>query len=430
MSLPGQLTETQKRLMLAAAFLGWLCAGIELGLGPLAGRPAARALAYPEVSVTEKLSPPQEAEVAAWFARWISSFLLGAAVGGLTFGPLADRIGRVGAMALSVGCFSIFTGLSALAQTPEQMVVLRFLASLGIGGMWPAGVALIMEAWPAASRPWVAGAMGAAANVGMLATGLLGFVLKVTPETWRLATLCGAAPVVVALWIWRCVPESPQWLAEQQQPRTKGSSRLGEIFWPPLLSRTLIGICLGAIPLIGTWAGSQWLTPWTDKAGQNPAFTLAALSTGAVIGSALGGWFAQTIGRRTSYFLISLTSLVLTFATYRFLTPDALLFLPTVFVLGIVPTMFYGWLPLCLPELFPTRVRATGAGATFNCGRFATAGGVLMTATLMSYFQGDYSSVGQVMSSIYGLGMIVILFAPNVVPDEGPRVFAAKTAEA
>ncbi len=180
---PGALSTRDRAVVLAAAFLGWLCAGVEMGLGPLAARPAVRDLLFRVGGVVApELSRAEEARVGTWFAWYLCAFLLGAAAGGLVFGRLGDRHGRVRAMGLSILCFSVFTGASWLVGTPEQLLVLRFLASLGIGGMWPSGVALVSEAWPEGSRPTVAGLIGTAANVGILLMALLGYWLKVTPD--------------------------------------------------------------------------------------------------------------------------------------------------------------------------------------------------------------------------------------------------------
>jgi hypothetical protein len=132
-----------------------------------------------------------------------------------------------------------------------------------------------------------------------------------------------------------------------------------------------------------------------------------------VIGGAAGGWAADLLGRRRAYFLISLITLLLNGAIYRLLTPLHPAFLPAVFALGVASTLFFGWLPLYLPELFPTRVRATGTGVAYNAGRVASAAGVLAAGGLMDLFQGDYARVASAAAWVYGLGMVVILFAPD-----------------
>jgi MFS family permease len=281
--------------------------------------------------------------------------------------------------------------------------------------MWPAGVTLVAEAWPDSSRPLTAGLIGAAANVGILLMALLGAVMKVTPESWRWAHLVGGVPVLLGVVVLLAVPESPRWLAlhGKSRPRDRGSDS-PSVFRPPLLGRTLIGILLGAVPLLGTWGSGKWLLPWADATrGADAASTQALWALGAVLGSAAGGWLADRLGRRLTYFLISLATLALNLWIYRFLSPEGASFLPAVFLLGLVGTMFFGWLPLYLPELFPTSARATGTGVAYNFGRFASAAGVLGAGALMTAFDGDYARVGQTTAAVYGLGMVLILLAPD-----------------
>jgi MFS family permease len=139
---------------------------------------------------------------------------------------------------------------------------------------------------------------------------------------------------------------------------------------------------------------------------------------GAVLGSLAGGWLADRLGRRLTYFLVSLVTLGLNFWIYRLLTPTADAFLPAVFLLGLVATVYFGWLPLYLPELFPTRARAAGTGVAYNFGRFASAAGVLAAGALMTAYDGDYARVGQTTATVYALGMVLILLAPDT--SKGP----------
>jgi SHS family sialic acid transporter-like MFS transporter len=412
---PAQLSGRQRGVVVAAAFLGWLCAGIEMGLGPLVARPAARDLLFRiGGAVPAQVSNAQESEAGTWFAWWLFAFLLGGALGGLLFGRLGDRAGRVRAMGLSILCFSVLTGSSWFVQSPEQLFVLRFLASLGIGGMWPAGVALVAETWPDVSRPLVAGVMGAAANLGIFVMALMGWWLEVTPDSWRSLMLVGATPAVLGVVVLLVVPESPRWLAAQRQTSriTSPATPVLEIFRPPLLSRTVLGIGLGTVPLLGAWGSGKWLVPWADAHGR-AATTQAVWALGAFFGGAVGGLLSNALGRRTTYFLVSLATLLINLLIYHTLQPAHDVFLPAVFALGLVATVFFGWLPLYLPELFPTRVRATGSGVAFNFGRFATAAGVLGAGALLALFQGDYARVGAVTAWVYALGMPIILLAPD-----------------
>ena len=110
--------------------------------------------------------------------------MLGAAVGGILLGNLGDRIGRARAMGISILFYSVFAGLGALVQTQEQMLALRFLVGLGVGGVWPNGMALAAECWPD-KRPLVAGVMMAGLNGGILMLSQIARVWPITPESWR-----------------------------------------------------------------------------------------------------------------------------------------------------------------------------------------------------------------------------------------------------
>ncbi len=408
---PPPLDAHGRRLVLLAGFGAWMLSGVQMGFGPLLARPSLRDLLFAGATA---LSPDQESVVLRLIAALFAAFLLGAAFGGLIFGWAGDRYGRVNALAASVACFSLFTAAQAFAQTPGQLIALRFLASLGMGGTWPNAVALVGEAWPAASRPVLAGVMGAAANVGILFAAVAGGVFGVGVQTWRLTSLLSGLPLLLAAAVPFSIPESPRWLAVRHDAPAPPSESL---FRPPLLWRTLIGILLGTIPLVGTWSAGKWIIPWAGTVlgtTRAAAVTQAWWASGAVLGSLFGGWVADAAGRRATYFTVSLVTLLVNISLYRFLVPSDASFLPAVFGLGLVATVFYGWLPLYLPELFPTRVRATGAGVAFNFGRFVSAPVVLLAAMLLGEPTPDiYPRVGEAMAWVYGLGMVVILFAPD-----------------
>lgn len=406
-----QLTLSRKArlIVLLAAFLGLLFDGIELGLMPIAS-----------MSVTKSLLGARFTDALAgdWFARFTASLMLGAAVGGIAFGALGDRIGRTRAMGMSILFYSVFSGAGLLVGSMEQMLVLRFLVGLGIGGMWPNGVALVSECWPNVSRPMVAGIMGAGLNTGILLLSQIARIWHITPDSWRWLFGWSAIPGLlgaVSLWF---VPESPRWLSTRGGLAARTDTPLRGLFRPPLLRLTLLGIILGSIPMIGAWAASKWMIPWADKIGgaAQPGYkavTQGFWALGAVLGSFFGAHLASTLGRRLSYFLISLGSTALTCSLFLFTAPLQPAFLPMAFTQGFIATLFFGWLPLYLPELFPTKVRATGSGIAYNVGRFATAGGVFVAGTLVAWFDGDFAKVGAVMGLIYSLGMVVIWWAPE-----------------
>lgn len=433
------LSPRARWLMVLAAFAGWMFAGAEISLFVLISRPA----------LLDLMRGTDEAVIIRWIAWYQCAFLLGAAAGGWLFGWMGDRYGRTRALGLSILCYSLLTGACYFASDPYTLLFLRFLACLGVGGVWPSAVSLSVEALPHVSKPLLAGLMGAAANVGFVLLGLLCFVVPVTPDDWRWVLIVCSLPALLGAAALAWLPESPTWLAAERAKTADAPVQpIREIMRPPLLKRTLIGIALGAIPVVGTAANANWLIPWSDQAataraqqqvdGERPAgdsesqssarsaprvgdprvkaWTQVTRSGGAIFGSLLGGWIASLLGRRVTYFLISLASFLTSLYIYQFLDPltNQALFSWFAFLLGFVGVTYFGWLPLYLPELFPTRVRASGTGVTFNSGRVLAAICVLGTGVIMQALGGgSYSQVGTWTGLVYVLGMVIICFAPD-----------------
>ncbi|MGA1236748.1 MAG: MFS transporter [Limisphaerales bacterium] len=401
--------------VLLAAFGALVFDGVELGLMPVASLSVSKSL----------LGEGYSAVVGGiWFARFTAALMLGAAVGGILFGWLGDRVGRKQALGWSVLFYSVFAGLGAFVATQEQMLVLRFVVGLGVGGVWPNAVALVAECWPDKSRPIVAGLMGAAINTGVLLLSQVAREWPVSADSWRWLFKLAAVPAAWGIVVLALLPESPRWLAGRRAGRIQGGGSgdgvLGGLFRGSMLRVTLVGIVVGSIPLVGAWAASKWMIPWADKVGGvvEPGYkakTQGWWAAGAILGSFTGAQIAGLLGRKRSYFLISLGATVLTVAMFQLTAPLRPSFHPVVFAQGFVATLFFGWLPLYLPELFPTRVRAAGSGLAYNVGRFATAGGVLLAGTAFGWFGGSYVMVGTVAAMIYALGMVVIWWAPETI---------------
>ena len=247
-------------MTLAAAFLGWLFDGFEMGLFPLIGQPALLDLLGPN-------SPKSDAT--KWFGAIIAVFLVGAASGGVLFGWLGDKIGRVRAMTFSIFTYAIFTGLCGFASEAWHVAGLRFIAALGMGGEWSLGVALVNEIWPGKSRALIAGLIGAAANVGYLLVAVLSMVLLsfiattkglllgvgmseelttrlLSNSAWRLLMISGALPALLIFFILLLVPESEKWKAEHRRGATSHWANVD-----------LLGVLLGTLAALGIiWAWS------------------------------------------------------------------------------------------------------------------------------------------------------------------------------
>lgn len=262
MSRTPTVSEKGKWMALFAALLGWMFDGFEIGMFPLVGPNALKELLQGELAV----NPTAKDQ---WFGVIMATFLIGAATGGVVFGWLGDRIGRVRAMSLSILTYAIFTGLCGCATQAWHIAALRFIASLGMGGEWSLGVALVTELWPNKSRAFLAGLIGAAANVGFLAVGLLSLVLvnfiqgfgeflsaigmpEATVQTllrgdgWRLLMIAGALPALLVFFIRLFVPESQKWEAANSEQETS--------YWA---TQDLLGVVVGAIgaaAMVALWS--------------------------------------------------------------------------------------------------------------------------------------------------------------------------------
>jgi MFS family permease len=442
-----RLTKNQW-LVLVAAFLGWMFDGVEIGLFPLVARPA----------LQELLSDVGDAAVGRWNGIIVACFLLGAAAGGLLFGWLGDRIGRVRAMVLSILTYSLFTGAGFFATQAWHLGLFRFIASLGMGGEWAVAVALVVECWPERHRPKLAGAIGAAANFGFLFIGTVASVFPVQPGSWRWMMLVGAAPAVLALFVSLAVPESERWKAAAKKATKQP---IVEIFSRGMRKTTLLAIVFSAIPLIGTWAAvSGWIPLWVEQmtqaqlvenalpesrltevsasqlkaqlaqaksqlpqakwseidraAARTKANVQIILAIGAIIGCFIAPVVGGMWGRRPVYFALCLLSFGTCWWLFRHLEMrDGWVSWLAACLAGGVTAAFYGWLPLYLPEIFPTRVRATGQGLSFNFGRILAAAAALQMGEFVRLLGGDYAEAGARISLIYVVGLVVIWLAPE-----------------
>lgn len=390
-------------MVLIAAFLGWMFDGLEMGIFPQIADSSLRDLLGESASVdTRKF----------WHQIIDACFLFGAALGGFVFGWLGDRIGRVKAMAYSILVYSAFTGLLFFVTSPAQMAGLRFIAAIGMGGEWALGVALVMEVWDAKYRPLLAGMIGAAANVGFFIVGFIGAMIQVNQSNWRYLVIIGAAPALLTFLIRLFVPESHKW---QEAQKIKPSRPVKELFGDRGLTvKAVLAISFASITLLGTWGAVQKIPAWVgtmpSKTPTAQGNVQMALAVGAIVGCLIAPLVAAWLNRRITFFLLCLGSLVSCQILFRFDAYNST-FLAMAFIVGGMSAAVYGWLPLYLPELFPTRVRATAQGISFNFGRiFAGVGGIVLGGAIIG---GGYANMGKVVSLIYILGMFLIWLAPE-----------------
>jgi MFS family permease len=297
--------------------------------------------------------------------------LFASAIGGLLFGFLADRIGRTRSLMLSILVYSVASGACGLSDSVVQLAIFRFILGLGMGGEWTTGAALIAEIWPAEHRGKALGLMQSTWAIGeMVAAGVAGYVLP--RFGWRAVFFVGILPALLVLWIRRDVPESTVWLERGRGQR--GSLRLllrRDIRWNALLATTM-----NAAGMFGYWGLFTWIPAYlslpVEQGGRGldilkTTTWLVVMGVGKWLGYALFGFFADSVGRRRSYVVYLFTAAALVPLYGMASQPTWLLILgPFVAFFG---TGFFSGYSALSAELFPTEIRATAMGLSYNLGR-------------------------------------------------------------
>jgi len=301
--------------------------------------------------------------------------LVASSAGGILFGRLADAIGRVRAMTISILLYSFATAGLATSTALWQLIAWRIAVGIGMGGEWSCGSVLVAETWPAQHRAKAMGIMQSGWAIGALIAAALS-ALILGRFGWRVLFLIGVLPAAAAFFIRRNVEEPPLWRERKREP-----SRWSEMFSAPFLRRTVIATLLASSVLIAFWGVISWLptflaTP-VEKGGAGLTITKSAawvilLQLGAFCGYISFGWFADRFGRRSAFtaFMIAATVVVPIFAFGARSTLTLLVIGPLV---GYFAHGYFSVFGAMLAELFPTRFRASAQGFCYNAGRLASA---------------------------------------------------------
>jgi len=368
-----------------------------------------------------------DTEIGFYFGLAMAMWLWGAATGGVLFGRLGDKYGRVRILIFAVITYSGFTGLSALSNHWTQFAACRFLGAMGLGGAWPLSLALIVETWPEKHRSVLSGLMGAGANVGFFLAATYSRILIDMDLNWRYVIGAGCFIGLSSLLVIVFIPEPTKWKISKAK---KQKSRLGDLFTPRYRRSAIVGSLLSTVALLGTWGSFLWLSTYVDQTAEGTAYQGNAKATiaqyqsiGQIIGGFMGGVLAGIMGgNKRSWCFLCVTAWASVFALFYFNTVFNTQMIVMAAFAGLFVTAYFGWLPKYLSELFPTRIRALGQGFSFNIGRVLAGFGVLGAGYLVNYFDGDYQKGAMVMCSIYLTGLIVIIFAPRtggkMVSDE------------
>lgn len=405
-------------VVLAVAYLGWVFDVMDVYLMALVKTPCMKQLLGPGASDTE---------IATYGGISLSLTLVGWSVGGLIFGMVADRWGRSRTMALTILMYSVFTGLSGFAQTWWQLYLLRFIAALGIGGEWGAGASMIAEVFPTRSRAVAAGLLQSAAATGFIIAAFLWRAVKgyaSDADAWRYMFFIGAVPAFLALIVRSGIHEPKSWVKVKEKG-AKDVGSLGAVFGDAeLRKRVLLGTALATIGIFAYWGTTYWgpeslsevlkgLNITGPEATSKTFWGLQVLHLGILTGFLIYIPITERIGRRWAFgifHLASAISLPIAFLMSRTYETWLILF----FVGGMFSSGIYSGYTIYFPELFPTRVRATGAGFCYNVGRIAAAPSPFLAGSLMALFETRQRAMaGALIGSIYILGLLVVPFLPE-----------------
>jgi MFS family permease len=390
------------------------------------------------VALHQLLDPSQYPFIPAYAGAIIAITVFGWGLGGLLGGVLADYLGRKRSMTLTILAYSLLTGLSAFAWDWLSFAVLRFLVGLAIGSEWATGASITAELWPAKARGKGGAFLQAGYPIGsILASGVWLAIGSSGPGAWRYMYLIGVLPALLVFWIRRNIPESPRWEESHRRRRAaydlrrQGAALEGEnaalvrftlvdmFAEPAVRMRLFLTFVMSLSVTIGYWGVSTFVPAYVGSvatAAGLPAQRYAALvgliqNLGALIGFASFGFLADAFGRKPTTILYYVMCLILTPVVYLWVKDIHLLLLAFA-IYGFFIQGCFSWTPIWLPELFPTRMRATAAGFIFNAPRLISAIAPLAAGTIIVGL-GGYGRAATIIGMFYILGLIAVPFLPE-----------------
>ncbi len=416
--------------VLLAAWLGW---GFDIFDSLLFNYVAPNAV--PTLLDIPLGTPAAAAATLRWTGALTSLLLIGWAIGGILFGRVADRIGRTRTLLLTMMMYAVGTAACAAAPNMAVLVLCRIVASLGIGGEWAAGAAMVAEVVPERRRVEAGALLYTAAPLGLFLASIVtyqiqGVYFRGSPEVaWRYVFLFGLVPAAVAFFVRLFIKEPERWTRTAHA--AVKSPRLAELFSPEYRAITVSGLLMATVALVTWWSCNAFLPTVSAGLAAQAAAGLSrvdatalseswkataanAFNLGGLIGTLLTIPASKLLGRRPMfaiYFLLSGVSVLAAFGLP--LDPRTRLYM--FFPVGLTVFGVFGAFTYYLPELYPTRLRGTGAGFCYNTGRLIAAIGPFIVGSIAARGSAALSSALYVLFFVGFAPLAGLLLMPWVV---------------
>lgn len=419
--------------VLLAAWLGW---GFDIFDSLLFNYVAPNAV--PTLLGLTRGTPEASAATLRWTGILTSVLLVGWAVGGVIFGRITDRVGRTRTLLLTMALYSIGTAACAFAPNIWVLLVFRIVAALGIGGEWAAGAAMVAEVVPEKRRVEAGAILYTSASAGLFLATIItyqiqGVYFRGNPDVgWRYVFLFGLLPAAVALAVRMFVKEPERWarVAATTKPPT-----IADLFAPEYLRVTLTAMGLALVALVTWWSCNAFIPVVASGLAARAAEGLPAaeattliegwkaeatnaFALGGLIGTLLTIPAAKFLGRRLMYAIYFLASTAAMLAAFGLdLEPHTRLYM--YFPIGLTVFGVFGSFTYYLPELYPTRLRGTGPGFTYNIGRLIAAIGPFLVGSIAAR---GVSGVDTAMEVLLVVGLVPLaglLVLPWAVETRG-----------
>jgi MFS family permease len=350
---------------------------------------------------------------AAEAASLVTATLVGAVLGGLGFGMLSDRLGRVRVLTWTIVLFAAFTGMCALARGYWDLLAYRAIAGVGLGGEFGIGMALVAEAWPASKRARASSYVGLGWQLGVLAAALV-TPLLLPVIGWRGMFVIGIFPAIGAYFIRRSLHEPEVFVANKARDRDAAFSLRLLVSDTQTVKTSLGMIVLCSVQNFGYYGIMIWLPNYlSSRFGygltQSAVWTAVTIA-GMAIGICMFGQIADRLGRRPAFFVYMLGSAIMVVVYSRLVDPTALLIGGA--VMGFFVNGMLGGYGVLISELYPTAARATAQNVFFNIGRAVAGFGPLAVGAVSAVY--GFQTAIAALALIYILDIVALLL---LVPE-------------